>query len=73
MLKNALFIEKYTKNQMRSYSVSYTIHVRLGIRLKRIATRSGKGTQPLNIETAVEQPILGGAFICYTSRYIHPF
>ena len=29
------------------------------IRLKRrIATRSGKGTQPLNIKTAVEQPIL---------------
>ena len=29
------------------------------IRLKRwIATRSGKGNQPLNIKTAVEQPIL---------------
>ena len=29
------------------------------IRLKRwIATRSGKGNQPLNIKTDVEQPIL---------------
>ena len=29
------------------------------VRLKRrIATRSGKGNQPLNIETAIEQPIL---------------
>ncbi len=29
------------------------------IRLKRrIATRSGKGNQPLNIKTAVERPIL---------------
>ncbi len=31
----------------------------LKIRLKRrIATRSGKGNQPLNIETAIERPIL---------------
>ena len=30
------------------------------IRLKRrIATRSGKGNQPLNIKIAVERPILG--------------
>ena len=29
------------------------------IRLKRrIAKRSGKGTQPLNIKTAVERPVL---------------
>ena len=28
------------------------------IRLKRIATRSGKGNQPLNIKTAIERPIL---------------
>ena len=28
------------------------------IRLKRIATRSGKGNQPLNIKTSVERPIL---------------
>ena len=25
---------------------------------RRIATRSGKGNQPLNIKTAVEQPML---------------
>ncbi len=26
--------------------------------IRRIATRSGKGNQPLNIKTAVERPIL---------------
>ena len=49
------------------------------IRLKRrIATRSGKGNQPLNIKTDVEWPILniglsflGGAFILFYFS-LHP-
>ncbi len=45
---------------------------------KRIATRSGKGNQPLNIKTAIEQPvlnlgypILGGSFILFYFS-LHP-
>ena len=50
------------------------------IRLKRwIATRRGKGNQPLNIKTALEWPILkdyqilGGAFISFNSLCFLPF
>ena len=36
------------------------------IRLKRRdATRNGKGNLPLNIEIAIEWPILGGALISF--------
>ena len=44
------------------------------IRLKRrIATKRGKGNQPLDIKTAVEPPILELGLPNFTSRCILPF